>query len=129
MGMLNKTAIAVAVATTDAVADINVRDNQDLCIEIKNTGANALDAFVVQGIASDSTGGGAAGGNAVPLLSATGDYTTPKYPLQRATVDPTSLGAGSSTMLFLKCAGLTTVRLLASSAVGTTTLEIHAHAT
>lgn len=128
MGMLNKTGVAVAVATTDTIADLTLSGALDVCIEIKNTGANPLDAFVILAQATDAAVGAASPGNFVPILSVTGDYTTPKYPLQRATVDPTTLAAGASTMLFLKGAGISTLRLQASAGVGATTVEVHARA-
>lgn len=120
--MLNLVAAAVASATTDVIFTLSVREAVDVAIEVKNAGANALDAFVVQGRASDT-------GAWFTLLTASGDYTTPKYPLQRVTTDPTSLAGGSSTLLLLKAAGLTDIRVQMSSAVGATTVDVHAHAT
>lgn len=122
MSMLKVLAAAVALGSTDVVATLSVREAVDLAIEIKNVGGNALDVCEVQGQASDA-------GAWFTLLSASGDYTTPKYPLQRALVDPVTLAAGASTLLLLKCAGLVSVRLRMSSAVGATTVDVHAHAT
>lgn len=115
-------AAAVAVATTDVVATMGVREVQDVTISLKNAGANALDALLITGRASQSL-------PFTTLLSVSGDYTTPKYPLQRATTDPTTLAAGASTVLFLKAAGLYEIQISASSAVGVTTLDIGAHGT
>lgn len=120
MADLNKLAVVVALATTDAIAVIPVRDCQDVSISVKNAGANAFDAFVVKGRAGPNLPW-------TTLLSASGDYTTPKYPLMRATTDPTTLAGGADTALMLKAAGFYELQVLASSAVAATTADIAAH--
>lgn len=126
--MVNKMAAAISTTLGTGFCDIDVRDGQDVAIEVKNAGATAFNAFAVQGMAADSPNPANAG-NFVTLLSASGDYTTPKYPLLRATTDPTALVGGASTLLFLKAAGLSKIRLQASVTAGSTTADVHARPT
>lgn len=118
---INLTAVPVVLATTDTVLTALVDDAKTFGLEVKNTGANALDVFEVWGKFSDD-------GNEVLLLSTGANYTTPNYPCLRASGSPVALAAGATAWFFMDVTGLAQVIVKASSAVGATTLEFHGNA-
>lgn len=116
---VNALAVAVAVATIDAVATINVESAGILSVELKNNGANALDAFEVWGKITP-------GGQSFKLADLAAHYTGPAYPITRASASPVTLAGGTSAWFFMDVSALSEVTLKASSAVGTTTLDVRA---
>lgn len=115
----NVNAAAVAVASTDAVAVFNVENTKTLGIQVKNTGAAALDAFELWGKVSPSA-------DAVKFSGVATDYTSPVYPVLKASASPVALAAGGNVWLFVNTEGLSEVQIRASSAVAATTLKINA---
>lgn len=107
-----------SAVATDVVAVINVASAKVLGFEVKNTGANALDLFDVYGKFTET-------GNEVKLSTNAGDYTTPTYPILKASASPVTLAGGATAWFFMDVTGLCEVTLKASSAVGATTLELH----
>lgn len=116
------TGVGVITATcTDVVLTANVQDARVLGCEIKNIGANALDLFSVFGRFSGS-------GNLVQLAALATDYSNAVYPITKAGGAPVTLAAGATAWFFMDVTGLAEVVLKASSAIGATSLELHATA-
>lgn len=109
--------VPVAQATTDTVVDIDVASATTIGMEVKNSGAAALDVFEIWGMFSEA-------GSEQKLLSLSTDYTTPVYPCLRASASPTVLSAGSSVWVILDVKGLNRM-LVKASGVAATTLEVH----
>ena len=116
---INLYAVPVAVATPDRVATFLVNTSRRMGVEVKNTGANALDVFEVWGRFSPD-------GNLIKLASLASDFTTPVYPIINASGSPVALAAGATAWLVLNVEGLAEVQFKASSSGGVTTLEFHA---
>ena len=112
---------AVAVATTDEVLRISTSDATHVSFEIKNTGANALDALEVWGKVNNVS-------NDQKLLFNGTDFTTPVYPCIRASASPVALAAGTSVWMVIDATAFDSIGIRASSAVGTTTLDLFANA-
>ncbi len=118
---VTQTAKAVALATIDEVLRVQTSDATTVGIEVKNSGANALDAFEVWGKVSE-------GSNDQLLLSLAANYTTPVYPCIRASASPVALAAGASVWMCIDATGFDSIGIRASSAVGATTLDLFANA-
>lgn len=113
-------AAPVAVATTDTVLTVNTKNDKNFGLEVKNVGANALDAFEVWGYMSDEPTAGA-----FLLLNADANFTTPVYPCVKASAGPVALAAGASVYMDLNVQAFTSIVFKASAAVGATTLNFH----
>lgn len=111
--------VAVAVGTTDPIATFDTSTARTLGVEVKNTGANALDALEVWGRFSPQ-------GNYFKLAYQATDFTTPVYPVSKASASPVTLASAASAWLVLDVAGFSDVQIRASAAVDVTTLEFHA---
>jgi len=116
---INATTVPVAVATTDIVMVADTTSARALGLSLVNSGANALDAFEVWGRFSPA-------GPSVKLASVAGDFTTPVFPIVKASGSPLNLAAAATAWMFMDVSALAEVSLKASSAVGVTTLNIHA---
>jgi hypothetical protein len=112
---------AVANATTDEVIRVQAPNSNMLGLEIKNTGANALDAFEVWGKVSPDSADRL-------LLSLAANYTTPIYPLVMASADPTALAAGASVFLSIDISSFDSIGVRLSSSVGPTTVDVYGNA-
>lgn len=110
-------AVTVPLATNGDLIELDVSQVARLAIEIKNEGANAFDAFLVQGKVHPD-------GNYVPLLSVASDYTTPAGIVVDASGDLTALGAGVTGWLILDVLGFNKIKLQASAAVGASSANI-----
>ena len=111
--------LAAAVTTAvNPVATVSTNASRVLGLEIKNTGANALNAFEVWGRCSPT-------GNWVRVSQIGTDYSTPVYPVNRAIGAPVTLAPGATVLLVLDVLGFAEVQLRASTGASTTTLEIH----
>jgi hypothetical protein len=87
--------------------------------EIKNTGANAFDAFIVSGkVAPD--------GDWLTLLSAAADFTSPAGIVVDASGDLTTLAGGGTGWLILDVLGFNKLRIQASGATGGTSATVKA---
>ena len=110
-------AVPVAVATTDTVLTVDCNGVSNLGLEVKNTGANPLDAFTVSAKFAD-------GGTELPFASSAGNFSTPVFPLVRAaTGTPVTLAAGASSTMFFDVAGISALVFKASAGSGATTLS------
>lgn len=119
---ITKTAIAVAVATTDEIASIEVADFTSLSLQVTNTGAGALDAFEVWAKF-------ASGGLPVKVLGLSTDYTTPVFPAKSGSQDLTTVPATTGARhAFLDVSGFHTIILKASAATNPTTVALFGQA-
>lgn len=118
MANVRKIGAAVAVATTDVQLDLDVEHYEEGGFTVKNNGANALDAFEIRALMHQT-------GTEVPLATVAGDFSAPVFPLRSTRGAPVTLAAGATAVLFISLAGVKRLRFYASSAVGTTTLDIH----
>lgn len=110
---------AVAIATTDEIASINVEAYKSVGIQLRNVGVNPLDALEVWGkVAPEAT--------EVSLLSAAPDYTTPTYPCVKASASPITLAAGASAWMALDVSAFASIIVKASSGGGATSLDFFA---
>jgi hypothetical protein len=111
--------LAAPVTTAlNTVASFNCNQARTLGIEVKNTGANALNAFEVWGRISPT-------GNPIKLSSAAADFTGPAYPVLKASGSPLALANGATAWVFFDVSGLAEVQVKASVGAATTTLELH----
>lgn len=96
-----------ALARTYDVGDVD-----ELTLQIKNVGANALTAFEVRGRAIKD----ARLAN-LPLKSST--FTVPDAIALFASAEPATLGAGASVLLRINCVGLAFLELAAQAGTAT----------
>lgn len=119
---------AMAVAVNGAAAQVAVMDvgnSKVVGLEVKNSGANAFNAFVLKGRVSQSQNTPANAGNLTQLSSLAADYSTPVYPVIKAIGAPVTLAAGSSALIFVDVTGLSTLEVWIGSSAATTA-DIHA---
>lgn len=104
-----ETGVPVAVAGTTEVAVIGVQGFEQLGFVVSNwvTGGD-LDAFAVQYLFHPD-------GDYQTVASASGDYTTPNWPVLAASDDPTTLAGGSTAMIVLDVRGVYSVKITASA--------------
>lgn len=113
-------AVAIPAAGNTDIITLDVSQVSRLAIEIVNAGANAFDAFIVQGKVHPD-------GAFVTLLSVTADYTTPAGIVVDASGDLTVLGAGVTGWLILNVLGFNKIKLQASANVaGATSASVFA---
>lgn len=118
---IKKLAIAVALATTDEILRVDVSSFTELGLQVKNTGANPLDAFEVWGKTHLDA-------PEELLASVAGDFSAPVYPMRNASAMVT-LAAAATGHLFMSVSGLAVVILKASSSTGATTAEVYGSCT
>lgn len=117
--MFVKKLAAVAAGSTDEIAAINVESYSKVGIQLRNVGANPLDALEVWGkVAPEAT--------EVQLLSVAADYTTPVYPCVKASASPITLAAGASAWMALDVSAFASIIVKASSGGGATSLDFFA---
>jgi len=110
--------VAVPAAGNTNLLDMDVSQLARIALEIKNTGANAFDAFIVQGKVHVD-------GAFVTILSVAADYTTPAGIVVDASGDLTILAAGTTGWLILDALSFIAIRLQASANVaGATTASV-----
>lgn len=109
----------ITATATNVVATINTESVRTMGLEVKNVGANPLDLFSIFGKMTPT-------GNEIALSALASDYTTPVYPVTKASASPVLLAASATVWLFMDVTGLAQVVLKASSSTGATSLEIHA---
>lgn len=110
---------APTTPTGDIDGEIIVDGCQELGLYVKNLhGSNALNAFQIHGRF-------AKGGALVPIATVAGDYSTPNWPVRKASALVT-LGAGIVGTLFMSVAGLYSVVLKAQFATANGTLDVEA---
>ncbi len=109
-GTLASTTVALAGLTTIGAA-FDVSGFSRLFVQIDNAGANAFDAFEIQGSPDGGT-------TYEALYSAAGDYTTPAGALVDASGDLTALASGATGWFILDTRGIDYLRIQASAAVG-----------
>ncbi len=110
---------SVAVAGLTTAATIPVEGLEQIGIEILNdAGGSDLDALNVDFLFHpDAT-------DWYTVATAGADYTTPVWPVLKASADPTGLTAGSSVGIVLDVRAAYQVRIQASSALNPTTLTV-----
>jgi len=112
---------AVGSTLTEVVV-INLRDCSQAVVEITPTG-QAFNACQIQGKV------GMGSEFWVPLASVAGDYTTPNYPVRKASASLVTLGAGTTGWAIVDVGGFSALRIVASSAAGTGTATARVSAT
>lgn len=112
-------AVAVLAASSTTILELSTTEIARLGVEVKNSSANAFDAFVVQGKFHKD-------GNWVTLYSAGADFSSPTGLLIDASGDLTVLAAGASGWLILDVLGLFSVRIQASVATADGTCDVYA---
>lgn len=116
---VNALALAVAAATTDTILTINVESAGIMAVEVKNSGAAALDAFEVWGKVTPD-------GQSFALATLAAHYTGPTYPITRASASPVTLGAGASAWFLMDVSAFSSIELKASGNAAVTAVDIHA---
>lgn len=112
--------VAVPAAGNTDLLDMDVSQVARLALEIRNTGANAFDAFIVQGKFHPD-------GAYVTILSAAADYTAPAGIVVDASGDLTVLAAGATGWLILDALAFIKLKVQASANVaGATTAGVFA---
>lgn len=112
--------VAVPAAGNTNILDIEVSQLARVALEIRNTGANALDVFNVQGKVHPD-------GAYMTILTVAADYTTPAGIVVDASGDLTVLAAGATGWLILDALAFISIRLQASANVaGATTVGVFA---
>ena len=106
----NDASVTIPAAGNTDILEMDVSQINRLAMEIRNTGAQAFDVFIVQGKAHPD-------GAYVTLLSAAADYTTPAGIVVDASGDLTILGAGATGWLIIDTLGFTKIKLQASANV------------
>lgn len=110
--------VAIPAAGNTDIIELDTTQVARLALEIKNLGANAFDAFIVQGKANPD-------GAFMTLLSAAADYTSPAGIVVDASGDLTTLGAGATGWLILDVLAFAKIKLQASANVaGATSAQI-----
>lgn len=107
-------------AALTALAQFDVRNHDSLTVQLKNTGAAALDQFEVRGRAVP---GGAPQNAHVPLQSSGFLQASPVVPWVSS--DPVTLAAGASCLVVIYAADLESIEIAAAGA-DVTTLELSA---
>lgn len=110
---------AVPADSTDTITTLAVGAYMSVGMEIKNSGAAALDAFELWGQFSDT-------GATLKLAYQATDFTGPVYPVVKASGSPLTLASGATAWVVVNVEGLTTLVVKASATVSPTTLDIHA---
>ena len=87
-------AAAVALASTDEIAYISTRGAKLLGVQLRNVGANPLDAFQITGRVHEDAAD-------LVLLSVGADFTTPVYPCVKASGSPVALAAAAHAWMIL----------------------------
>jgi len=106
----NDASVTIPAAGNTDILEMDVSQINRLAMEIRNTGAQAFDVFIVQGkVHPDSA--------YVTLLSAAADYTTPAGIVVDASGDLTILGAGATGWLIIDVLGFQKIKLQASANV------------
>ena len=113
--------VAVSLGSNDSILELIVSEAARLAVEIKNEGANALDAFRVLGKVHKD-------GAFILMFSAAGDFTSPAGLVVDASGDLTTLAAGATGFLVLDVLALYAIKLEASAAVGATQVDVFARA-
>lgn len=113
--------VAVSLGANDILLEQVISEAARMVFEVKNEGANALDAFRVSAKFHKD-------GNYVLLFSVAGDFTSPAGLVVDASGDLTTLAAGTTGWLVLDVLGLYKIKIEASSAVGATTVDIFSRA-
>lgn len=103
-------AVSIPAAGNTTFLTVDVSQLARVAFEIKNEGANAFDAFIVQGKVTS-------GSNWMTLFSAAADFTSPAGLVVDASGDLTVLAAGATGWLVLDCLGFNGIRLQASANV------------
>jgi hypothetical protein len=116
---VKSTGLAVVAASIAAIQTINVAGVESIAVEVKNSGANPLDAFEVVGKITPHS-------SEITLASLAANYTGPAYPIVRASASPVTLAAGASMWMVIDVAPFSEVQFKASSSGGDTTLDLHA---
>lgn len=112
--------VAVPASGNTDIVEFDVTQISRLALELINGGANALDAFIIQGKVNPA-------GNYVTLLSAASDYTSPAGIVVDASGDLTVLAGGATGWLILDVLAFAKIRVQASANVsGATTLSVNA---
>lgn len=114
-------AVSVAATGNTTLLELSVINTSRLMLQVTPT-TNALDAFIIQGRAHP---------DAVysTLASAAADYTTPNYPVLKASGDLASLAADAVGWAIINTEGLESIKVLASAAAaGTASVSIYANA-
>lgn len=112
-------AVTVPLASNGDLLEMDVSQVARLALEIRNAGANAFDAFLVQGKVHPD-------GAYVTLLSAAADYTSPAGIVVDASGDLTVLASGATGWLILDVLGFNKIKLQASAAIGASSANIFA---
>jgi len=117
---VSTTGVGVITATcTDVVATINTESAKTMGLEVQNIGANPLSVFDVYARVTPSA-------NLLKVATSSGDYSTPNYPVSRASGAPVTLAAAATAWLFMDVTGFAEVVLKAVSSTGATRVRIHA---
>lgn len=116
---VKETGITVAAAGNTTLATLDVKGQKRLSFEVVNQGAQAFDAFTIQGRFHEN-------GDYVNLY--TTGYTTPTGILQGASGDLTTLASAATGWFIMDVSGLESVRVTASAAAGGTSADIYAGA-
>ncbi len=109
----------ITATATQTVCEINTENAKTVGIEVKNTGATALDLFSLFGKTSPL-------GNELALSALATDYTNAVYPVIKASASPVTLAAGATAWVFVDVTGLARLILKASANTTATTLSIYA---
>ncbi len=111
--------VIVAVAGTTSIGEISVLGLNQVVLRLANAaGGGALDALTIQYQYHPS-------GDFVTMVSTAANYTTPNWPVIKASADLTTLAANGSGYVVLDVVGIYKVRILASANTdpATVTLE------
>lgn len=108
--------VTVPLGSNGDIIEFDVSQITRLVSEIRNTGANAFDTFIVQGKVPN--------GAYVTLLSVAADYTSPAGIVVDASGDLTTLAGGATGWLILDVLGFEKIKFQASAAVGASTARV-----
>lgn len=116
MSQIAKNQVISGTVTALAVfATIDVRQQENVCISFVVGVANLTD-FLIEARATDGSG------QWFTIATATGDFTTPVFPVLKASGDLNAAAFGATVhFVWLNCKALQTIRLSAQGAASTIT--------